>query len=127
VGGEGRARDFSAVLAAHEGVSGAEATVHLSEDAIEYRLRVRNPTGALISAAGLEVLDESSTPRVVAVFFSDAAFRERTLNLRGSASIPASMSAAVLGEEVQGSPSTFRVFLRVGSAGESWVGRLRPE
>lgn len=133
----GRATEFHAVVApvdARSNDDGSESpgpiarvTLELKEDRFEYRMRLRNPEGHLVTSAyvALAPTGERQEKTPLVVLFASGLYRDRFLTLRGTGTVPASARAGVLADEIQGRPGAFVVVLRGGeSGGELWTGRL---
>ncbi len=106
---------------------GADVSLKLNGDAVDYAMVIRNPAGLAIEEA-LVVMsaDGPSLERVVAALFVDGRFRDRHLELRGTVQILPSLTAATLAEELQIRPGAFRVLIRGrGADGVRWEGGLR--
>ena len=104
----------------------ARVTLELKGDALEYRMQLRNPGAELVTEA-LVVMrgDGSGPPATVIQLFSDAGFRSSLLELRGMATVRASMRAAAIADELQGAPQRFMVVLKGAGPRDLWTGPLR--
>jgi hypothetical protein len=102
-----------------------DVSLELRDGHIEYRMRLRNPRSALVTAAyvSAEGTGERQESPII-VLFSDGRYRERFLELRGTGSVPASMRATSLAGALQERPGAFIVTLRGADFEEIWVGRL---
>lgn len=104
----------------------ARVTLELNGDALEYRMQLRNPGAELVTEAVVMMLGEGATPSTTVVqLFSDAGFRSSILELRGMATVRASMRAAAIAEELQGAPHRFTVVLKGAGPRDLWSGPLR--
>jgi hypothetical protein len=104
----------------------ARVTLELKGDALEYRMQLRNPGAELVTEAMVTMQGDSGAPASTVVqLFSDAGFRSSMLELRGMASVRASMKAATIAEELQGAPQRFTVVLKGSDPQDVWSGPLR--
>lgn len=103
---------------------GVEARVSLEivADHFEYRMRLRNPGGELVTEALVYVRGpggEAATP--VMVLFTNGSFRAPVLELRGTAAVQASMRPEKIAEALQSFPGAFAVVLRGSGRGGDWT------
>jgi hypothetical protein len=104
----------------------ARVTLELKGDALEYRMQLRNPGAELVTEAMVTMQGERGSPASTVVqLFSDAGFRSSMLELRGMATVRASMKAAMIAEELQGAPQRFTVVLRGADPQDVWSGPVR--
>lgn len=100
----------------------ARVWLEIVEGRFEYRLRLRNPGGAVVTEALVYDRGEEGRPAApVMVLFSNGQFRAPMLELRGTAAVLASMRAERIAEELQSSPGTFGVVLRGSGPDGDWV------
>ncbi|MBC7895863.1 MAG: hypothetical protein H7066_10635 [Cytophagaceae bacterium] len=104
----------------------ARVTLELKGDALEYRMQLRNPGAELVTEALVTMQGDGGAPSSAVVhLFSDAGFRSSMLELRGMATVRASMRAATIAEELQGAPQRFTVVLKGSGPEDFWSGPLR--
>ena len=104
----------------------ARVTLLLTQDGMEYHMRLENPGSRLVTGAWLVVRsgdDASAVPLVH--LFSDGRYRDRFIEVRGTVAVPAALRSGVLAEEIQGNPAGFAVVLQGQGARERWSGPLR--
>lgn len=104
----------------------ARVTLELKGEALEYRMQLRNPGAELVTEAVVTMRGEGDAPATTVVqLFADAGFRSSILELRGMATVRASMKAPVVAEELSSAPHRFTVVLRGQGRRDVWSGPLR--
>jgi hypothetical protein len=100
--------------------------IHIGDDSVvQYWLIIENPNADLFTEAQLCRLSQRGGQPAVAIFFSDAAARDKRLQFRGTLSVVKTESIERLIKDVRANPDSFYVSVRGAAGREVMRGQLR--